>query len=287
MSEPDHRPNDLTTSDDALLDGRLNIRQPLEGHRVGSDAILLAAAAPREGVRRLVDVGAGAGAVGLAILQRMPEARAELVEKDAGLAGLASENAARNGLGMRTRVVRVDITAARDRRAAGLMDGEADLVVTNPPFYEARNVRASPNARRASAYVFAADRSGESGPLPLEAWIVASLSLLRAGGRFIMIHRPEALAQILDAFGRRLGALAILPIHPNAQAPAHRILVAGVKGSGGPISLRPALVLHDETGAFPPFAQAIHRGEALIDWGEARPVAREPRRRVDRAGEPH
>ena len=34
----------LETSKDAVLGGRLLLRQPLSGHRVGHDAILLAAA---------------------------------------------------------------------------------------------------------------------------------------------------------------------------------------------------------------------------------------------------
>lgn len=270
MSEATDNPGDIATSHDALLGGRLGLRQPLKGHRVGSDAILLAAAAPAEGVSRLVDVGAGVGAVGLAILQRVEGASADLVEQDAGLAALAKENAALNGLQERTRVVSVDIDEPRDRRAAGLLDAAADLVVTNPPFFDARSVRVSPDARRASAHVFAHRTLADDGAAPLETWIIASLALLRAGGRFIIIHRPAALAQILGAFGRRLGAVAILPIHPQAHAPAHRILVAGVKGARGSISLRPGLILHDQWGAFTPRAQAIHRGEALIDWGEAR-----------------
>ena len=262
----------LATSRDALLGGRLVLRQPVKGHRAGSDAILLAAAAPAGGVDRLVDVGAGVGAVGLAILRRMERARADLIEQDLELAALASENAVLNGLRERTRVVRADVMRADERRAAGLADAGADLVVTNPPFFEAGDVRASPHPRRASAHVFAGGTPGED-RAPLEAWILACLALLRAGGRFIIIHRPEALAQILGAFGRRLGSLAVLPIHPNAEAPAHRILIAGVKGARGPTSLRPGLALHDAQGAFTPQAEAIHRGEALIDWGEA------PRRR--------
>jgi len=273
MSDAADSPGEIATSRDALLGGRLGLRQPLQGHRAGSDAILLAAAAPAEGVSRLVDVGAGVGAVGLAILQRMEGASADLVEQDVGLAALAEENAALNGLRERTRVVRVDVTRTRERRAAGLLDDAADLVVTNPPFFDARSVRVSPDARRASAHVFAGKAPAGAGAAPLETWIIASLALLRAGGRFIIIHRPEALAQILCAFGQRLGGVAILPIHPQADAPAHRILVAGVKGARGPTSLRAGLALHDQRGAFTPRAQAIHRGEALIDWGEA------PRRR--------
>ncbi|WP_158815980.1 tRNA1(Val) (adenine(37)-N6)-methyltransferase [Methylocapsa sp. S129] len=269
MSDPADRPGDFATSDDTLLGGRLNIRQPVKGHRAGSDAILLAAAAPRDGVSRLVDVGAGVGSVGLAALQRISGASADLVEKDADLAALAEQNAALNGLERRTRVLRVDITQARDRRSAGLIDDDADLVLTNPPFFDAQSVRASPDARRATAHVF--DKSPAGAGAALEGWIVACFALLRAGGRFVMIHRPDALAQILGAFGRRIGSVAVLPIHPNAQAPAHRLLVTGVKGARGPISLRPGLILHDDAGAFTPAAEAIHRGEALIDWGEAGP----------------
>ncbi|MGD0720393.1 MAG: methyltransferase [Roseiarcus sp.] len=274
---------ELATSDDALLGGRLILRQPARGHRVGTDAILLAAAAPVGGVERLVDVGAGVGAVGLALLARLSGATADLVERDAACGALAQENAARNGFAARTRVFCIDIGAARARRAAGLGDEAADLVVTNPPFFDARTIRASPEPRRAQAHVLEGESTPAAGPSALARWIVASLGLLRAGGRFVMIHRPEALAPLLDAFGRRLGAIAILPVHPNAAAPAHRVLVAGVKGARGPLSLRPGLVLHDRAGAFTPLAAALHRGEAVIDWGEA---ARRGRR-VDRNGGPH
>lgn len=268
MTEPVGASGGLATSDDELLRGRLKIRQPLKGHRVGSDAILLAAAAPVEGVGRLVDVGAGVGAVGLAILQRLDRASLDLVERDADLADLARGNAALNGLGERVRVLHVDIAQARDRRGVGLLDAEADLVVTNPPFFEAPRVRASPDAGRASAHVFANPAHADA--TPLEAWIVACLALLRSGGRFVLIHRPDALAQILAAYGKRLGGVAIMPVHPSADAPAHRILVSGVKGARGPISLRPGLILHGSSGAFTPLAEAIHRGEALVDWGDAK-----------------
>jgi tRNA1(Val) A37 N6-methylase TrmN6 len=250
------------TSLDAILGGRLRLRQPVCGHRVGADAVLLAAAAGAP-ARRLVDVGAGVGAVGLALLQRWPEAFGDLVEIDPFLAALARENAALNGLEKRARIVAADALEAPDRREAGLADGEADLVVANPPFFEAGMVRASPDSRRARAHVAPAREDAAS---PLEAWIVASLALLAPGGRFVMIHRPGALAAILLAIGRRLGGLALLPIHPRAEQNAHRLLVAGVKGSKAPLSIAPPLVLHEASGTFTARAEAIHRGEATIDW---------------------
>ena len=61
---------DPETSEDAILGGRLRIRQPLRGHRVGHDAILLAAATAAHSGELAVDLGAGVGAAGL----RLPRA---------------------------------------------------------------------------------------------------------------------------------------------------------------------------------------------------------------------
>ena len=195
--------------------------------------MLAAAAGPP--ARLIVDVGAGVGAVALALLTRWPEARADLVEIDPGLVALARENAATNGLADRVRILELDALDASARRAAGLANGEADLVVTNPPFFVSSEVRPSPDTGRARAHVLAADDA------PLQAWIVASLALLAPVGRFAMIHRPEALPAILAAFGKRLGAVAIRPVHPRSDADAMRVLISGIKGSKAPLP-----VLHGE-----------------------------------------
>ena len=247
---------------DAWLGGRLSLIQPRRGHRVGSDAALLAAAADfSEG--RFADVGAGVGAVGLAILSRRERLSADLVEIDPELARLAGDNAARNGLTGRTRVLEVDVCDARARREAGLADEGADAVVTNPPFFDPGTVRVSPDEAKARAHVFT-DRTGAA---PLVQWIRACLAILKPGGRFVMIHRPDALGAILTAGENRLGALALLPVHPRAGASAHRLIISGVKGSKAPLRIAPALILHEPDGRLTAEADAIHRGEALIDWG--------------------
>src|SRR5229473_3780911 len=75
-------------TDDAVLGGRLRLRQPARGHRVGHDAILLAAACPARAGERVVDLGAGVGAAGLALAARVPDATVTLVEIDPELAAL-------------------------------------------------------------------------------------------------------------------------------------------------------------------------------------------------------
>ena len=180
---------------------------------------------------RIVDVGAGVGAVGLALVGRCARSHADLIEIDADLARLAADNAARNGLTARARVLRLDVADARARREAGLDDEAADCVVTNPPFFDPGTVRVSPDATRARAHVFAPSGSGVA---PLAGWIRACLALLSPGGRFVMIHRPEALARILAAADKRLGALALLPVHPRAGrlGPSpHRFRREGLEGA--------------------------------------------------------
>jgi tRNA1(Val) A37 N6-methylase TrmN6 len=257
---PEWPPDGL--SSDVWLGGQLTLVQPKDGHRVGSDAALLAAAAdPAEG--RVVDVGAGIGAVALALVGRRERLTADLVEIDDGLARLAADNAARNGLAQRVQILALDIRNARARREAGLADDAADAVVTNPPFFDARAVRASPDAARSRAHVLPADKSGGA---PLIGWIRASLAILRPGGRFTMIHRPEAIGVMLGAMENRIGALALLPVFPRAGASAHRLLVSGVKGSRAPLRIAPTLFLHQADGRLTREAEAIHRGEAMIDW---------------------
>ena len=247
---------------DRWLGGRLALVQPKRGHRVGTDAALLAAAAetPRG---RIVDVGAGVGAVGLALVGRSAQAFADLVEVDPDLARLADMNVARNGLEARARVFRLDVMKPRERREAGLNDEAADCVVTNPPFFEHGTIRVSPDTGRTQAHVF----SPMDADTTLATWIRASLAILAPGGRFLMIHRPDALGVILAAIGGRLGALALLPVHPTIGASAHRLIVSGVKGSKAPLRIAPALVLHEADGRLTAEADAIHRGDASVEWG--------------------
>ncbi len=79
-----------------------------------------------------------------------------------------------------------------------------------------------------------------------------------------MIQRADALPALLPAFERRLGDIALRPVHPHADAPAIRMLISGVKGSKAPLCLLPGLTLHEPDGATAPLAAAIQRGEAFL-----------------------
>src|ERR1019366_10429963 len=75
----------LETSEDAVLGGRLRLRQPLAGHRVGHDAILLAAATGGRAGEHAVALGAGGGAAGAALGARGAGLKVTLGQIDAAL----------------------------------------------------------------------------------------------------------------------------------------------------------------------------------------------------------
>lgn len=243
---------------DLWLGGTLRLRQaPRGAHRAGTDAVLLACLVAPETGAVICDVGAGTGAVGLGCAMRAPGTRVVLVERDPDLATLASENAALNGLSERTAIRIADVLApGAMRRAAGLEANGADLVLTNPPFFEQGRYRASPVAGKADAHGFA-----EGG---LEAWLRACVDLLKPNGRLGLIHRADALPACLDALRGRFGGIAVRPVQPRADAPAIRILITARKGSRAPFALLPALVLHEAGGGFTRQAAALHAGRAWI-----------------------
>lgn len=241
---------------DSLLDGRVRLLQPRRGHRVGSDAVLLAASVAAEAGEVVYDLGAGVGAVGLMVAARAG-ASVVLVEREPFLVGLAHRNIGLNGFDERVKAVAADILApAAARRVAGLARESADMVVTNPPFLEEASARVSPSALRAAAH-----------HLPqrgFERWIAAAADLLKPGGRLALIHRADRLDLCLARLGRGFGEIAVRPVHPRAGEPAIRILVTAVKGSRAPPRLVPALVLHAQAGGFTAEAEAVHRGERLL-----------------------
>ena len=253
---------------DRFLDGRVEALQPETGHhRAGLEAVLLAASLDARIAGTVVDLGAGVGVAGFCAAARCKRARVVLVERNpeavacARAALLRPANAA---FADRVRIVPVDIAAPESERIeAGMGRGLAEHVLLNPPFYRPALGTQSPEPARADAHVL-----GAGG---LDAWFRAAASVLKFRGDITVIYRADGLEVLLSAAGRRFGAFDILPVHPRADRPAHRILMRGVKGSRAGLRLLPALVLHAETGnEFNPGVDAILRaGRGLASVNHA------------------
>nr|WP_221774039.1 peptide chain release factor N(5)-glutamine methyltransferase [Novosphingobium flavum] len=99
----------------------------------GDSEVLVETARLRGGsARRVLDCGTGSGALLLAVLAGLPEARGVGIDRSARALAVAAGNAAALGLGGRSAFLERDWTRAGWR--AGL--GWFDLVLANPPYVE-------------------------------------------------------------------------------------------------------------------------------------------------------
>jgi tRNA1(Val) A37 N6-methylase TrmN6 len=252
-------------TDDAFLGGKLKVLQPRAGYRAGLDAVMLAAAVPASGSSpmRVLDLGAGVGTAGLCVARRIESAEVALLEREPALVRLALENVDRNALAARVRVVQGEVgMGAAQLQSIGLAQESFDHVIANPPFHDLDAGTVAPDALKAGSHAMPETE--------LARWARFMARMARPGGGITVIHKAEALIRLLGVLDGRFGALLVLPLHPRAGAPAHRVILQGTKGSKAPPMLLQGFVLHDAGEAFTANAQAILRDGAALSM--ARPV---------------
>ncbi|HEY1224559.1 MAG TPA: methyltransferase [Brevundimonas sp.] len=244
----------VDVAENTVLGGRVRLVQPVRGYRAGMDAALLAATVEAKPGQRVIEAGCGAGGALLQIAARCDGAALTGLERDVDAAELARSNAALNGMSDRVEVVTGDV--ATGFRALGLP--EFDWAVSNPPFFDDEGALRAPDAAKRGAWI------ADDG---LGAWASFLMKAVREGGRIVMIHRADRLADILSLLGGKCGSFAIRPIQPFADEPAKRVLVQAIRTGKAPLRLLPPLVLHDRSGAkHTPEAEAILRGEAALHF---------------------
>lgn len=220
---------------DALFGGRISYAQPRRGYRVGHEAPILARFSRLQGARpprRVLDLGAGAGAVGLCVAHALPDARVTLVESEPLAARLAVTNARDNGWSER-----VDVVADDVRRAPDLLPrGAFALVVSNPPWFEPARGHTPTDARRRAARMIGAGVA--------RAFVVAARHGLGRGGRFCLAVPAQSLCMWLD----ELAAVGLVPkrlrlVHPRVDEPSNVALLDARAGRAGGLVVEPPLVV--------------------------------------------
>jgi tRNA1(Val) A37 N6-methylase TrmN6 len=236
-------------TEDALLGGRVRLLQSRRGYRVAIDAVLLAAAVHPMANDRVLDLGAGVGAVGLCLARRVPDCTVLGIELQPALAELAERNAMCNGLSDRVRTIVHDIgqPLPSDLRLY-------DQVCTNPPYLSARTADPPPDPSKALATV--------ESSATLSRWLDVATGALKPAGILTLIHREDRLKEILTELIRLgCGHIAI-----KRLPPANRVLVRARHGAERTIVEAPPLELHRPDGGYTEAAEAILRHGAPLDF---------------------
>ena len=217
---------------------------------LSTDAVLLAdfAKAPRGAA--VCDLCAGAGAVGLLLLDRDPSLSVTALELRESACAVMARSAAENGIEARFRVLRGDL---RDVRAL-LPHGSFRCVVCNPPYYPVGGGYAPRDEEQAVART-------ELRCTP-EDYCAAAAWLLPTGGSFWLVHRPERLTDLLCALrAAGLEPKRLRPVCPRPDSAPSLVLLQAVRGGKPGLAWTAPLVLARSDGTPSEAYRRIYRME--------------------------
>lgn len=215
--------------------GSIKICQPREGYRFSADALILADFVNLKRIKRIVDLGAGTGIVGIILAKKYPESKVTLIEIQRELADLALESVRLNNLDAQVSVLCLD---GRDYKEEGI-----DVLVTNPPFRRPGTGKISPDDKKALA----------RHELSLSILDIAKVAqkLLRIRGRLFMIHLPERLIEIVRIFSKhRLEIKRLRFVHSRLDSEAKMVLIEAVKEGKSALKVEPPLFIYEKNGEY-------------------------------------
>ena len=176
------------------------------------------------------DLGCGTGLLGALLLAREPSLRLVNVEQNAEALDLARRTFAENGWD-------ADFRAGDLRDAAVLPKaGSMDYVVCNPPYFKSGSGKSADGAARQNAR--------EETQCTIAEVCAAAARILRWGGSFALVYRPERLVDLLCAL-REHGMepkRARFVVQSTDAAPT-LVLVEAKRGGKPGLAIEPPLVI--------------------------------------------
>ena len=231
-----------------LVGTGLKIIQARRSYRYSVDAILVAHAADPQSGERILDLGAGTGAVTLLLAAKAPACRIVGLEIQEALADRARRAVRLNGCDNQAAIVTGDLR----RPATCLARGGFDLVVSAPPYWPAGIglVSRVPEAAAAKHELLCT----------LDEVVGAAAYALAPQGRLWMIHRAARLPDLTAAFqAHGLRCVLLRPVRSRAEGPTTFLLARAARGGTQGVTLLPPLTLYTGPGrAFSPALQAIY-----------------------------
>ena len=190
----------------------------------------------------VLDLGSGCGTLGLLLCSKDANCRITGVELDAKAHQEALENIRRNRLTSRMESICADLRSVSDRFSAGSFS----CCVSNPPYFsEGAASRSLPNARQ------------ELSCTPEDLFRCGS-SLLKFGGDFFLVHKPERLADLIATAAKyRLEAKRLCLVRHKEGSPVNLILLQLRKGAKPGLQWE-EIILHRADGSPTSLYQEIY-----------------------------
>lgn len=177
---------------------------------LGQDSLALADFATLRRGDKVCDLGCGAGALLLLLAGRQSTLELSGVEISPEYSAMASKNLEKNGL-------TGEIYTGDVRQVCKTLPaGGFSLVISNPPYFRAGSGGDGGAARMEEA--------------TLTDWCAAAGRLVKNGGRFALVHRPERLAELFAALQNSgLEPKRLQLIQHKEDTPPSAVLVEAVR----------------------------------------------------------
>ena len=206
----------------------------------GTDSFLLSDfAAPRlRKNMRICDLGAGIGLIGLLLLNQRNDMIVHNVELQDAAVAMAQRNIQENHLEKEMLLYHADLRALKGVLPAG----EMDLVVSNPPYFKQDSGgKAAGNIRLAAR---------EETTCTIEDVCAAASYLLRWGGTFSLVFRPERLVDLICAMRNNgIEPKRIRFVEKKAGTPPILVLLEGRRGGNPGLLYKSPLVIYNNNGS--------------------------------------
>jgi tRNA1Val (adenine37-N6)-methyltransferase len=200
----------------------------------GTDAYLLFAFMRPAAKQTAVELGCGNGIISLLAATRDRFSHIFAIELQEQLASLSRRNVTLNGLDGHIDVLHAD---AREIRAASI-GGEVGVVFANPPYMRAYSGFPSPYAAKQTAR-----HETDGGIMEFSA---AAARLLKHGGLFYSVYRPDRLPSLLAALDQSgLSPKRMIFVHDHQGAAPSMVLTEAKKGAAEGLQILPPLFLHE------------------------------------------
>lgn len=217
------------------VNDNLTIIQRRDGLTLGTDALLLAAYVRPAKHATAAELGGGTGIVSLLLAVRGKIRRIHAIEIQAEYARLIEQNAALNHLADRVFARHADIR----RVTPADLGGEVDVVITNPPYMCADTGKPNESAEKniARHEIFGS----------IYDFCASGARLLKYGGLFYCVYRPDRLADLIDACRQnKLEPKRATLVHPDTASPPSLVLLEAKKAGAPSLRITPPLVIYKD-----------------------------------------
>ncbi len=217
----------------------LKLIQKKDGFCFGIDAVLLSnfAQVPKNG--SVIDLGTGTGIIAVLLAAKKEPGKVVGLEIQPEMAEMASRSIRLNGLDEKVSIVQGDIKDAVRMFGASSFDS----VVTNPPYMEKGGGLLNPADAKAIAR--------HEILCTLEDVISAAARILKPGGKFSMVHRPQRLADIICCMrSHSIEPKQLRLVHPSPGKKPNLLLISGTRNGNAELRIQEPLYVYDGSGNY-------------------------------------